>query len=577
MSKNVTTLLRELFAEHELEKFALQIEEQEGRIRLSGSVDYWEQVVTAGHLAGGIRGVRSVVNEITAALEPPPPYRAPVGNPTVIGEADVVIIGAGIVGAAIARELSRYQLSVIVLEKEADVACGASKANNGMVHSGIVQEPDSLRSRLNLRGNALFEEVCRELDVPFQRCNLAVNVFKEEELFLLELLKARGEMSGIPVQLVDPTELTALEPALSPEIKGALLAPTTAMTSPYQLTIAYAENAITNGARFYLNTEVTALEQKEGALTGVITTRGSFRTRCCINAAGVYADRIAAMAGPPEFTIHPRKGEFIIFDRESAVEHAAIATGILELARDPYTKGGGTMLTVDGNPEWGPTAVEVCDREDTSVTAEGLNRLLEKFSPLLPGYEARPAIITYFAGVRAATYTEDFHIAPSNYLQGLIHVAGIQSPGLAAAPAIAELVLEILQKEGMVLLEKESFNPCRREPPPFSELPLAEQNRLIREDPRYGHIVCRCEQISEKEIVDALHRPLPTLTLDAVKRRTRVGMGRCQGGFCLPRVPLIISRELGLPLEKVTKSGPGSPLFSRRTKEPLPRKEAISR
>lgn len=575
MTRDLTALLRELLAENGLEKYDLQISEEQGLVHLSGAVESWEQAVTAGHLAGGIRGVRGVVNEITAAEGGPPPYNAPAGNPAVIGKADVVIVGAGVVGAAIARELSRFNLDLVVLEKEADVACGASRANNGMVHSGIVQEPGSLRSRLNLRGNALFENVCRELDVPFQRCNLAVAVFKEEELFLLELLKARGEMSGIPVELVGPEKLASMEPSLSPEIKGALLAPTTAMTCPYKLTIAYAENAIANGARFYLNTEVTSLERENDSIYKVVTSRGSFLTKYCINAAGVYAGRIAEMAGPPEFTIHPRKGELIIFDRESAFGHAAMATGILEMTRDPHTKGGGTMITVDGNPEWGPTAFEISDPEDTSVTREGLERIINKFAPLLPGFDARNSIITYFAGVRAATYTEDFHIAPSKHLQGLIHVAGIQSPGLAAAPAIAEMVLRLLAEEGLTLEEKENFNPRRHENPPFNSLSTREQNKLIQEDPRYGHIVCRCEHVTEKEIVDALYRPLPALTLDAVKRRTRAGMGRCQGGFCLPRLLPIISRELGIPLEKVTKSGPGSPLFSRRTKE-LPSREEAS-
>ncbi len=567
MAKTVIELIRELLEEKGLGDYDLQISEDQGLVRLAGSVKCWDEVVAAGHLAAGIKGVSGVINEVAAAECTPPPYEVPAGNPAVIGKADVVIVGAGIVGAAIARELARFELSVVVLEKESDAACGASKANNGMVHSGVVQEPGSLRSELNLRGNALFENICRELDVPFQRSNLAVSVFRDEELFLLELLKARGEMSGIPVELVDGDRLISLEPTLSPGIKGALLAPTTAMTCPYKLTIAYAENAVANGVKFYLNTEVTALEQKGGALCKVITTRGSFLTGCCINAAGVYAGRIAGMAGPPEFTIHPRKGEFIIFDREAAPEHAAMATGILELSRDPFTKGGGTMLTVEGNPEWGPTAVEVCDPEDTSVSPEGITRLLEKFGPLIPGFDPRRALITFFAGVRAATYTEDFHIAPSGHLKGLIHVAGIQSPGLAAAPAIAEMVLHILKDEGLSLQEKKDFNPQRREPPPFSGLSPAEQNRLIRKDPRYGHIVCRCEQVTEKEIVDALHRPLPALTLDAVKRRTRAGMGRCQGGFCLPRVLSIIARELSIPPVQVTKSGPGSPLFSRRTKE----------
>ncbi len=572
MTKNPAALLLELWAGQGLDKFNLQVSEEQGLLRLSGAVDSWEQVVLAGRLAGGIRNVRGVVNTITAVEGGPPSYIAPEGDHSVIGRADVVIVGAGIVGAAIARELSRFQLDIVVLEKEADVACGASKANNGMVHSGIVQEPGSLRSTLNLRGSALFENLCRDLDVPYRRCNLAVIVFKDEELFLLEMLKARGEMDDIPVELVGPEELRFMEPALNPGIKGALLAPTTAMTCPYKLTIACAENAAANGAVFYLNTEVTALKGEKGSLNKVVTSRGSFMTGCCINAAGVHAGRIAEMAGPAEFTIHPRKGEFIIFDRESAPEHACMATGILEITRDPFTKGGGTMLTVDGNPEWGPTAIEMADPEDTSVSREGLQRIIEKFGPLMPGYDSWGNIITFFAGIRAATYTEDFHIAPSKEMKGLINVAGIQSPGLAAAPAIAGMVLEILREEGNVPAEKTNFNPLRREPPPFNSLSPAEQNRLIRHDERYGHIVCRCEQVSEREIVDALHRPLPALTLDAVKRRTRAGMGRCQGGFCLPRVLSIISRELNIPPVQVTKSGPGSPLFSRRTKEdPLPK------
>lgn len=570
MSKSITELVAELFRENDLEQFNLSISENDGLVRLSGNVPYWRQVVLAGHLAGGLRGVRGVVNEITATEEQPPPYRAPEGNPDLIGRADVVIIGAGIAGCAVAMELSRYKLDVVLLEKEADVACGASKANNGMVHSGIVQEPDSLRSRLNVRGNALFEALCRRLDVPFTRCGLVGLVFNEAELFLLELIKARGDNSGIPVKVIGREEALALEPSLSPEIKGAFLAPSTAMTSPYLLTVACAENAVANGVNLFLNTEVTALEQKQGRLHKVITSRGSFIARWCINAAGVYAGRVAAMAGPPEFTIHPRKGELLIFDPESRPGHAAMATGILALGQDPYTKGGGTMLTVDGNPEWGPSAFEVPDPEDTAVTREGIDRVLEKFKPLLPGFNPGANLITYFAGVRAATYTEDFHIAPSRHMHGLLHVAGIQSPGLAAAPAIAELVLEILAREGLELVEKENYEPRRRSPLRFRELPSKEQNRLINKDPRYGHIVCRCEQITEAEIANALHRPVPALTLDAVKRRTRAGMGRCQGGFCTPRVLLIMARELGIPLEKLTKNGPGSPLFSRQTKAPPP-------
>ena len=567
MPKSITELLAELLREHGLGDFELAIAESAGLVHLSGRVNRWEEVVLAGHLAGGLRGVKSVVNDISAAADSVPPYRPPAGDPTVIGRPDVVIIGAGVIGAAIARELSRFQLEVVLVEKESDVACGASKANNGMIHSGIVQEPGSLRSKLNVRGNSLYEALCRELDVPFHRCGLIGVVLKEEELFLLEMLKVRGEASGIPVKIISREEALSLEPSLTPETRGAFLAPSTAMTAPYKLTIACAENAVMNGVKLLLNTEVTSLEQTQGRLRKVVTSRGSFITGCCINAAGVYADRVAAMAGPPEFTIHPRKGELLVFDPESTRNHAVMATGVLALGYDPYTKGGGTMITVDGNPEWGPTAYEIPDREDTAVTREGINRVLDKFKMLLPGYSPGAYLITYFAGIRAATYTEDFHIAPSRHLKGLINVGGIQSPGLAAAPAIAELVIDILRQEGLNLVESDSFVPRRLEMVHFKRLAVEQQNDLIRKNPRYGHIVCRCEHITEAEIVEALHRPVPALTLDAVKRRARAGMGRCQGSFCTPRVLLIMARELGIPLKSLTKNGPGSPLFSRPTKD----------
>lgn len=566
MSKTIKALIEEIFEDNGFGSFDLSVSAEEGRICLAGRLPRWGQVVQAGHLAGKVRGVKSVVNKILP-LEPlPPPYRAPAGNPVLIGSADVLIIGAGVVGCAIARELSRYNLRIVIVEKDADVGCGASKANNGMVHSGIVQEPNSLRSDLNVKGNAMFKQLCAELDVPYQRCGLIGVVFKEEELFLLNLIKARGDTAGIPVEVVSREQALALEPTLSPEIKGAFVAPTTAMTSPYKLTVAYAENAVINGAELYLETEVTGIEHRAGRVHKVITSRGSFLTCYCINAAGIYADRIAEMAGPPEFTLHPRKGELLIFDPESSAGHAAMATGVMALGHDPYTKGGGTMFTVDGNPEWGPTAYEVTDREDTTVTREGIERIVEKFNPLIPGYTPRTSMITYFAGVRAATYTEDFHIAPSRHMGGLIHVAGIQSPGLVAAPAISKLILEILQQEGLILEENKSFSPIRRDLTHFKSMEHTLQDELIRKDPRYGQIVCRCEHITEGEIVEALHRPVPALTLDAVKRRTRAGMGRCQGGFCMPRVLLIMARELGMPLEKLTKSGSGSPLFSRQTK-----------
>lgn len=568
--RSIVELILELFAENGLKRYDLVVSEDEGRVHLSGSVERWHEVVLAGQLTGRLKGVRSVVNEIVPLLDKVPEYRMPAGNSTVIGAADVVVIGGGVIGCAIARELTRYQLDVVLLEKDADVACGASKANNGMIHSGLVQEPGSLRRKLNVRGNTMFENICRQLDVPFKRTGLIGVVFKEEELFLLDLIRSAAVESGIPVEVIGKELALAVEPHLSPEVKGAFLAPTTAMTSPYKLTIAYAENAVTNGARLFLNTAVTAFERQLDGATKVITSRGSFLSRFCVNAAGIYADHIAAMAGPPEFTIHPRKGELLIFDPARGGNHAAMATGVLGIGHDPLTKGGGTMLTVDGNPEWGPTAIETPDREDTSVSAEGIEAIIDKFKMLLPGYDPGASLIAYFAGLRAATYTEEFHIAPSMHWKGLINVAGIQSPGLAAAPAIAEMALEILEDEGLPMVARDNFEPHRRDLLRFKTTPPDQQDALIKSNPLYGHVICRCEHVTEGEIVEALHRPVPALTLDALKRRTRAGMGRCQGSFCVPRVLPIISRELGIPMERLTKNGPGSRIFSRPTKTAPP-------
>ncbi|MDW7739480.1 MAG: FAD-dependent oxidoreductase [Bacillota bacterium] len=566
MTKSTVEIIHELFSDNKLDSFNLKISESKGTVFLEGNVDRWDQAVMAGHLAGSLRSVTAVVNDLMAADTVPELFIRTAGEDRLIGHADVVVIGAGVIGSAIARELSKFSLDIVLVEKESDVCCGASKANNGMVHSGIIQEPDTLRSKLNIRGNMLYENLCRELAVPFYRSSLITLIMKEEELFLLDLVKARGDALDIPIEILSREEALNLEPSLTPDLKGAFTAPSTAMTSPYKLTIAYAENAVENGVKLFLNTEVTGLKAERGKLTRVVTNRGSFTTRLCINAAGIYADKVAEMAGKREFTIHPRKGELILFDQVDFENHAKIPTGILAIGQDPYTKGGGSMVTTDGNPEWGPTAIETADREDTSVTLEGINRIIDKFNSVIPGFNPQKSIISFFAGVRAATYTEEFHIKPSASMKGLINVAGIQSPGLAAAPAIAEMVLELVAAEGFELIENKSFNPVRKGQLRFKSLPLRKKKELITRNPLYGQLVCRCEQVTEGEVLDSIHRPVPALTLDAIKRRTRIGMGRCQGGFCTPRLLLLLARELHLPLEDISKDGPGSELLLRPTK-----------
>ncbi|HNX28035.1 MAG TPA: FAD-dependent oxidoreductase [Syntrophomonadaceae bacterium] len=540
---------------------AVKLEVDQGLVTLSGQVDSWEMVVEAGHLAGLYPGIYSVVNQVKVSgqKEKNTP-KAKVKAKHQYPPADVVIIGAGIVGSSLARELSRYKLNIVLMEKEADIACGTSKANNAMIHPALFVEPGSLKHKLNLRGNELYTRAAQELDFPLERSGLLGFIGDEKHRPMLEAIKAIAQINQVPGVEILNDEAAVI--SRNPNIKGAVggfFSATTAITCPYKATVAYAENAVTNGVRLHLNTRVTGLKTIDGQVTAVITDQGVFPAGYVINAAGVYADEIAEMAGKPEFTIHPRKGEHILFDRK----YSNILTGCnadLSQPPDAHTKGGGVILTVDGNLMIGPTAVEVADKEDRSCTREGLDKVMQKFAPFID-HMPKDSVIAYFAGLRAATYTEDFHIKPSRFYKGLINVAGIQSPGLASAPAIAEYVIEILKQEGLKLSVNPDFNPIRRSPPVFKNQTRTGKQKLIAQDKRYGNIICRCEMVTEAEIVNAIHGVIPATTIDAVKRRTRAGMGRCQSGFCLPKVAHIIARELNIPIDQVTKDGSGSPLF----------------
>ncbi|MGE5380457.1 MAG: FAD-dependent oxidoreductase [Methylocystaceae bacterium] len=535
-----------------------------GLVKLVGQVDSWQQVVKAGLLAGAASGVESVVNEICCPDSLTIPAFGPsVASSDVIDEADIIIIGAGVVGCAIARELSRYKLKVVVLEKDSDVGTGTSKANNGMIHPGIFVETGSLKAQLNVRGVLLYQQTAAELNFPLRWCGLLGIVTRPEESFLLEIIKAQAENNGVNnVEILSRDQVLAREPNITQRVLGGFWAPDAGMTSPYKVTVAYAENAVQNGAKFYFDTPVTGMTVEGGAVTGVITPQGRFIGRRVINAAGIYADLVAAMAGEPEFTLHPRRGELVLFDqKQKHLFNSCLAEVTLNI--DPHTKGGGLMMTVDGNIEIGPTAEEVPDRENVATTRTGMNKIITKFSNLVDSFNSKE-VIAYFSGLRAATYTEDFHIRPSRLVRGLFNVAGIQSPGLAAAPAIAEYVLEMLQLDGMSLRSKTEFNPICPAMHHFKDLSREEQNQLVHSDHRFGLVVCRCETVTEGEIVEAIHRPIPALNLDAIKRRTRAGMGRCQGGFCTPRVAAILARETGQPLDAITKNGQGSWLFVAR-------------
>lgn len=556
-----TRINQKLASEPQLEGKRISVSVNNSLVKLEGQVDTWLQVVKAGQLAGTTPGVYSVVNEITCPGCSVPEIRPTCMSDQVMAPVDVVIIGAGVIGCALARELSRYDLKIVVLEKASDVSTGASKANNGMIHPGIFVEPGTLKARLNVRGVQLYQQLAEELDFPLRWCGLMGVVIKPDELFLLDIIKAQAEKNGVnDVELLTREQVFEREPNVTSRALGGFFAPTTGMVSPYKVTTAYAENAAQNGVEFFFDTPVIDIRVKQGEVAAVVTPKGVFPCKLVINAAGIYADQVAAMAGEPEFTLHPRRGELLIFDnKQSQLFDTCLAEVTLNI--DPHTKGGGIMMTIDGNIEMGPTAEEVPEREDVATTTAGMERILSKFEHLLEGFDRR-SVIAYFSGLRAATYTEDFHIRFSRRAKGLLNVAGIQSPGLAAAPAIAEYVIQLLNEyEGIKLVPNPKFNPRRKEMPHFKKLSTEEQNELIKQDPRYGRVVCRCETVTEGEIVEAVHRPIPAVNLDAVKRRTRAGMGRCQGGFCTSRVAEIIAREKGIPMHEVTKDGEGSWMF----------------
>jgi len=560
----------------ELSKLRLKISCDDDIVLLEGEAEKWEQVVALGHLAAGMSGVRGVVNKVWPKfLLRPKKRRKFKGKASWDGmEVDVVVVGAGIVGAAIARELSRFNVKVAVVEKESDVAWGQSKANPGWVHAfaGVDVDPGLLKAKLCVRGNAMYDKLAQELDFPFKRIGLLAIVTEEELLPLLDFVEALAKQHGVPVEIIrDREEIFRREPRVTEKALAALFFPTYGSTSPYLVTIALMENAVANGVKLLLDTEVIDVMVECSKIKGVVTDRGKIFTKFLVNAAGLYADDIAEMAGAREFTIHPRKGEMLIFDSKySSLYSHNLAPATLKT--DPYTKGGGIAIAVDGNSIWGPNAEEVSYKEDIGTTSEAMEIIWEKFSIFVPNIP-KEAMITAFAGLRAATYTEDFHIAPSQKVKELINVAGIQSPGTAAAPAISEMVLEILRKEGLRLEENPDFNPTRKAPPSFHSLPNKQREKLIAEDPEYGHVVCRCEHVTEGEVVEAIRRG--ATTLDGIKFRTRAGMGRCQGGFCTPHIIKILAKKLKIPVECVTKRGSDSELLPYKIKTLLLRGDSI--
>lgn len=530
-------------------------------IYLSGEVREWQQVVDIGHIAGKLPGIKGVVNNIVS--EDSPKIKAGktkeinLGRARgIIADSDIVIIGAGITGAAIARTLSKYNLRIIVVEKCSDISEGASKANNGMIHPGHDPKHGTLKAKCNVIGNAMYDQWAKELNFKLTRPGQLLVALDEDEDERLLKIYENALRNGVPqVRLITKEEALQIEPKLGVSITSALWLPTAGFVHPYEVVEALMENAIDNGTKLMLETEVVDIEVEEQAVRRVVTNRGVINTKCVINAAGLYADNIAEMVGDRFYTIHPRKGTLIIFDKKKG--EVSINANISTLPSQ-YSKGGGNMKTVSGNPLWGPSAREVPQKDDLSVEEKELNSVMDK---VLTTGITKKDIITFFSGLRAADYKEDFIIEPSEIVKGFIHVAGIQSPGLASAPAIAKMVEEIYLEQHPDTMENPKYNPIRPPKVCFRDLSRGEQDKLIRKNPKYGHIICRCETVTEGEIIDAIHGKIPALTLDAVKRRTRSGMGRCQGGFCGPRVIELLSRELCIPWTKVTKRGKGTEML----------------
>jgi glycerol-3-phosphate dehydrogenase len=460
---------------------------------------------------------------------------------------DVVIVGGGVIGCAVARELMRYQLRAILIEKECEVGFGTSKSNSGIIHAGHHSSPSSLKGQLEWSGNQLWDALHDELGFGFRRIGELTVALDEEATAVLGRLKRQGDDRGVPgLEIWGRDRVLREEPNLTPEVIAALYAPTCGVVNPYEACFALIESARRNGLEISLENPVLGISAADNALA-VQTARDLFHTRFVINAAGLHADTIAQMAGVGTFTIQPRKGEEYLLDKRlvGLVKH------VIFPCPTPTSKGILVTPTYDGTLMVGPTAHTVDDKENVTTTMAGSEEVFEGARRLVPGISERDCI-AQFAGLRAVAESEDFVIGPTA-LKGFINVAGIQSPGLTAAPAIAGMVVDILRDEGLTLNAKAAFEPGIPQPVHFASLPTGEQIRLGDEDPRYARVVCRCEQVTEREIIDALHRG--ARTLDGIKFRTRAGMGRCQGGFCTWRCMELLAHELGIPITQVTKRG----------------------
>jgi len=486
---------------------------------------------------------------------------------------DIIIIGGGVVGCITARYLSRYQLKILLIEKESDIGSATSAANSALVHPGYDPLPGTLKAKMNVAANPLWDGLAGELNFDFERSGDYVVAIGREELPVLDQLMQQGKLNGVPgMQIISAEEMRHREPLINPRVSGAIFAATGGICDPFAVTLAAAENAVRNGVQVLLETAFTGFIMQNGQLAGVKTTRGDYACQWVINAAGLFADEIMHVAGVhPEFHITPRRGEYFILDRSDMTINSVYFPVPTEVS-----KGILVTTTVHGNVLLGPNAEDINDKCDHSNSNPGMQEVMEGAQKLVPSINSRHVIAT-FSGLRAGgnapcltpgvEYQQDFIIEHSRECPGLINLAGIESPGLTSAPAIALRTLELLKEAGLELKEKLDWNPIRPARPRFRHLDHRQRKTLVEKDERFGRVICRCENVTEGEIVAEIHGLIPARTYDAIKRRTWLGTGRCQGGFDMPRVTAILARELGIDPIAVSKKGQGSEFLSNLTKQ----------
>ena len=467
---------------------------------------------------------------------------------------DVVVIGAGAVGCAIARELSKYDVKVVVVDKRDDVGGDASKSNSAIIHTGYDAAPGTLESQLVVAANPMYDQLTQDLDIPFKRIGAILPAFTDEQFEQLPAIKEKAFKNHVyDVEYLSKEEILAKEPELNPEVKGGLFIPRESIIDPFILVQALAENANENGVDFMLNTEVTGINVVDGAIKSVETTAGTIETTYVVNAAALHCDDIAAMVGKADYKVVARRGQFYILDKNTSCKVQNIVLPI----PTKVTKGKLMCPTIHGNMLVGPTAEDLPDKVDSSVTTEGLNTIYADVSKMIPRVNIRDTI-TQYSGLRPNRNPEGLHVDVYDDVKGYVNLSGVRSTGLTLCVAMGKYVAEKLKEIGMNVSLKDDFKATRKGIPIFHEMSIEEQENIIKEDPLYGTIVCRCETITEGEIMRAIHRPLGARTVDAVKRRVRAGMGRCQGGFCGPKVIEILARELDIPTELVNKNLAGS-------------------